>query len=395
MKTVEDARAEAKSKLDAIIGEAAPPVDPEAGKGEDPPQPDPPQDPAPPEPPPVEPPAPTPPEKPAAAASPETPGDPPPQVPETPSAPDTPAGETPEFTVKLEKRYADLRRIYNQTESRNKTLEAEVELLKTANTPENLTPLSQATRPQYPAAPPGQPAQPTGETESLAAIKKEMAQEFDEDYIEKHSKLIDAIARERIDELRGSYDPIFDQLANSTQKTEKRTQDQLFLDWDKAVREKVPDYVEVAESDAFTVWIDLHPYGAMFKSSLWPQNGEAGATAKEAAEIFAEFKNQHGQPASGPETPPASPPGNQDPLPANPASEARAAAAAESSQGSIPTSPPAIPGQAPSMMLSEFQKELNEVKNDPAKIRELRIRMDQAIAAGQFYDDTGPRPASY
>ena len=386
MKTVEDARAEIQENLAQIVGATAPPgenpEDPEHG---DPPgeeekpkeggggqEGSEPQDPTP------------------AAASPDTPGEPATQDPEKPSAPDKPADDDPERYVKLEKSYGELRTLWNRTENQNKALQEQIELLAAAGNPANFAPMPPAQGPPpQGVAPAEQPA-----AEPLEAVRRKMAEEYDEGYVDQHSELIGAIVREELEKVRGAYDPVISKLTNSVEWQEEDRRNDAAKQWFGNLRAAVPNFEQIAESDSFTVWVDQHPFRDMFRALLWPEPGQPGATWEEAAKIFNDYKAESGQSQPPPEP---APNGNQSSLPENDAAAARAAAAAESNQGTVPlTSPPAIPGQAPTMMRSEFLREFNEVKNDPAKVRELRGRMETSMAAGQFYDDmTGPRPTSY
>ena len=411
MKGVAEARAENKAKLETIVGEAAPPADSDTPPGT-PPTPDPTPatppvtDPAlaaqPPQPAAAQPPAPAPtdPNLPPAVASPAVPGPPDPQAPPAPSPADTPVVEDPKTYADLEKRYGNLRREYNRTANRNKLLEEQNELYVAASVQPAPMP---GTLPP-PAATPGQPA-PVPEAPTLEDVKRKMAQDYDEDYIAQHSTLIGAIVADEMGKVRDTYDPLINNLATSVQGHDERNAEDQWHGWVREVRGAVPSFEQIADSDAFQVYLDQIPLGSIYRDKLWPPEGALGATSGEAVQIFQDFLVQAGQPTAPPlEVQPGQPDPSAQlpvaqpaplPIAANLAADARVAAAAAASQGIIPASAPIVTGQAPVMYKTEFNREFNEVKNDIVKLKDLRLRVDASIAAGTYIDDTVPRQTSY
>jgi len=181
--------------------------------------------------------------------------------------------------------------------------------------------------------------------------------------------------------------PLFDQIKELKEQVKRLTdtinQDTLSVQQMKAaeeaekhhrtIAEAHPDYLEIAESEAFQTWLDNHPLGSIYRPLLFPEPGQPGMTAKQVIAVLDEFK------ASRPEARAAAARSQE-------ASE-REAAAAEDNEGKIITGESTAGSGEPAGPVLRMS-ELDRIRRqDPHKFIAMKKDIQKALAAGTLIND--------
>ena len=144
-----------------------------------------------------------------------------------------------------------------------------------------------------------------------------------------------------------------------------------------------PDWEQLRLSPEFQNWMMEHPMGKIYWGLMLPQQAGMGADSQQMSQIISEYKTQH----------PASLAASNRDLEA----EARATAAALANRGA-PLVGSELPPAAPAdyLMVSDLGDLTRRHANDPAKVKELRERMEASLQSGRLVDNmSGHAPVAF